>query len=140
MPIKIIKKAKELVKNVVCPPATQDLELNTKNRDAAIESDHIQYGPMNLEDESYWDRLADHWKTTPEVAKESNCSNCAAFDISPRMKECMPGSIQEDGQLGTAGCITLSVILLAHVIHGQQVAQLQKIKCQKSGRRRTWKN
>ena len=55
---------------------------------------------MNLEDESYWDRLAEHWNTTPEVAKESNCSNCAALDISPRMKECMPGSLQEDGQLG----------------------------------------
>ncbi len=100
MPIKIITKVKEKVKNLVCPPATQDLELNTKNRDAAIESDHVQYGPMNLEDEAYWDKLADHWKTTPDVAKESNCSNCAAFDISPRMKECMPGSVQKDGELG----------------------------------------
>ena len=100
MRIKIIKKVKETIKDLICPPATQDLELNTKNRDAAIESDHIQYGPMNLEDEAYWDKLADHWKTTPEVAKESNCSNCAAFDISPRMKECMPGSVQEDGELG----------------------------------------
>ena len=97
MRIKIIKEA---IKKLVCPPATQDLELNTKNRDSAIKAEHIQYGPINLEDEKYWDRLADHWKTTPEVAKESNCSNCAAFDISPRMKECMPGSLQEDGQLG----------------------------------------
>ena len=100
MRIKIIKKVKETIKDLICPPATQDLELNTKNRDAAIESDHIQYGPINLEDEAYWDKLADHWKTTPEVAKDSNCSNCAAFDISPRMKECMPGSVQEDGELG----------------------------------------
>tara|TARA_R110002020_G_scaffold418481_1_gene627706 strand:- start:269 stop:751 length:483 start_codon:yes stop_codon:yes gene_type:complete len=104
MPIKIIIKAKEtvkeIVKNLVCPPATQDLELNTKNRDAAIKSNYIQYGPINLEDETYWDKLADHWQTTPDVAKESNCSNCAAFDISPRMEECMPGSVQEDGELG----------------------------------------
>ena len=28
----------------VCPPATQDLELNTKNRDAAIKADHINEG------------------------------------------------------------------------------------------------
>ena len=97
MRLKIIKEA---IKNLACPPATQDLELNTENRDAAIQAEHIQYGPMNLEDEAYWDRLAEHWNTTPEVAKESNCSNCAAFDISPRMKECMPGSLQEDGQLG----------------------------------------
>ena len=33
------------VKELVCPPATQDLELNTKNRDAAIHAEHIQYGP-----------------------------------------------------------------------------------------------
>jgi hypothetical protein len=48
MRIKIIKEVKEAIKDLICPPATQDLELNTKNRDAAIESDHIQYGPMNL--------------------------------------------------------------------------------------------
>jgi len=100
MRIKIIKKVKEAIKDLVCPPATQDLELNTNNRDSAIQSEHVQYGPLNLDDESYWVRVAEHWKTTPEVAKESNCSNCAAFDISPRMEECMPGSLQEDGRLG----------------------------------------
>tara|TARA_R100001443_G_C3334280_1_gene173032 strand:- start:14 stop:457 length:444 start_codon:yes stop_codon:yes gene_type:complete len=73
-----------------CPMATRDLELNTKNRNEAIHSKHIQYGPLNLSDESYWVRAAKHWNTTPEVAKNSNCSNCIAFDISPRMKDCMP--------------------------------------------------
>lgn len=91
-----IGKAKELV----CPKPTQDLELNTKNRNAAIQAEHIQYGPLNLSDEDYWVRAAEHWNTKPEVAKKSRCSNCTAFDISPRMKECMPGSVQEDGQLG----------------------------------------
>ena len=100
MSIKIILKAKKLIEDLMCPPATKDLELNTENRNAAIEAEHIQYGPLNLEDEDYWDKLAQHWKTTPEVAKESKCSNCVAFDISPRMKECMPGSVQEDGELG----------------------------------------
>ena len=91
-----VGKAKELV----CPKPTQDLELNTKNRNAAIKAEHIQYGPLNLSDEDYWVRAAKHWNTKPDVAKKSNCSNCVAFDISPRMKECMPGSVQEDGQLG----------------------------------------
>ena len=36
---------------LICPPATQDLELNTKNRNSAIQAEHIQYGPLNLEDE-----------------------------------------------------------------------------------------
>jgi hypothetical protein len=91
-----IQEAREYI----CPKPTQDLELNTRNRNAAIEAEHIQYGPLNAEDEQYWDRAAEHWNTTPDVARESKCSNCVAFDISPRMKECMPGSVQEDGQLG----------------------------------------
>ena len=32
MRIKIIKKVKEAVSGLVCPPATQDLKLNTKNK------------------------------------------------------------------------------------------------------------
>jgi len=73
-----------------CPRATQDLKLNTENRNKAIESEHIRYGPLNFSDEQYWEDAAKHWKTTVDVAKNSNCSNCIAFDISPRMKKCMP--------------------------------------------------
>jgi hypothetical protein len=84
-----------------CPPATQDLELNTKNRNAAIEAEHIEYGPLNLSDEGYWEHIAEHWKTTVDVAKKSTCGNCAAFDISPRMLDCMPGEIEDsEGRLG----------------------------------------
>lgn len=90
----------EAAKDLVCPPATQDLKLNTKNRDSAIKADHIQYGPLNLADEEYWERAAEHWNTKTSVAKKSNCSNCVAFDISPRMKDCMPGSVTKDGELG----------------------------------------
>lgn len=83
-----------------CPLPTQDLALNTNNRNDAIEADHIHYGPLNLNDEEYWEHLAEHWKTDVSVAKKSLCGNCAAFDISPQMKECMPGSVQKDGVLG----------------------------------------
>ena len=83
-----------------CPPATQDLELNTKNRDSAVKAEHIQYGPLNLSDEDYWVRYGERWNTTAEVAKKSNCSNCVAFDISPRMEECMPLQLDKDGRLG----------------------------------------
>ena len=88
-----------------CPPATQDLELNTKNRNSAIKADHIQYGPLNLSDEKYYERAADHWNTEPEVAKKSKCSNCIAFDVSPRMLKCLPGPVSEpiedeEGKLG----------------------------------------
>jgi hypothetical protein len=92
-------------KDLVCPKPTQDLELNTKNRNAAIKAEHIQYGPLNLADEEYWERAAEHWNTDVEVAKESKCGNCVAFDISPRMLDCMPGPTSEpiedeEGKLG----------------------------------------
>ena len=88
-----------------CPPATQDLEINTRNRNSAIKAEYIQYGPLNLADTEYWERAAEHWNTTVEVAKESRCSNCVAFDISPRMLECLPGPVSQpiedaEGRLG----------------------------------------
>ena len=93
----ILKKAVGLT----CPAATQDLELNTKNRNASIEAEHIQYGPLNLSDEEYWERAAEHWNTDVETAKKSVCGNCVAFDISPRMDDCMPGPVSDDdGRLG----------------------------------------
>ena len=64
-----------ILKEMACPRATQDLELNTKNRDSAVKAEHIQYGPLNLDDEEYWERYAARWNTTAEVAKKSNCSN-----------------------------------------------------------------
>jgi len=85
---------------MACPLPTQDLELNTKNRNSAIKADYIKYGPLNLTDEGYWELAAEHWNTTVEVAKESKCKNCVAFDISKRMLDCMPGSVQNDGYLG----------------------------------------
>ena len=53
-----------------CPAPTQDLELNTKNRNSAIKAEYIQYGPLNLADKEYWDRAAEHWNTKPEIAKQ----------------------------------------------------------------------
>ena len=37
-----------------CPAPTQNLELNTSNRNRAIKADFIKYGPLNLSDEGYW--------------------------------------------------------------------------------------
>ena len=92
-------------KEAECPAPTQDLELNTKNRNSAIKAEYIQYGPLNLADTEYWERAAEHWNTTVDVAKASRCSNCVAFDISPRMLECLPGPVSQpiedaEGYLG----------------------------------------
>ena len=87
---------------MACPLPTQDLELNTQNRDSAIKADYIKYGPLNVDEPGdFWKKIAAKWKTTEKAAKSSLCGNCAAFDISPGMKECMPGELSDkDGELG----------------------------------------
>ena len=91
-----IKKSEDLA----CPAATKDVDLNTKNRNATIEN-HM-YGPLNVDEPGdYWKKIADKWDTSEKAAKKSLCGNCVAFDISPRMKECMPGEVSEgEGELG----------------------------------------
>ena len=83
-----------------CPPATKDIKLNTKNRDATIKNHN--YGPLNVDEPGdYWKDIGKYWKTTEEAAKKSLCGNCVAFDVSPRMKDCMPGETSDDdGVLG----------------------------------------
>lgn len=85
---------------LACPVATQDLEVNTVNRDRTIKQ--FNYGPLNVDvPGDYWKDIAQYWNTTEEAAKASVCGNCVAFDISERMKDCMPGdTFDEDGELG----------------------------------------
>jgi hypothetical protein len=91
----IIREAlKDQVKE--CPASTQDISLNTANRDRAIQTDYIKYGPLNVEEPGdYWKNIAKRWGTTEEAAKKSRCANCVAFDVSPRMLECIPGKTSE---------------------------------------------
>ena len=50
-----------------CPPATQDLKLNTKNRDATIKQ--YNYGPLNVDEPGdYWEKIAEYWITTEKAA------------------------------------------------------------------------
>ena len=101
-PSKHTKKFKQMFgeQKYPCPPATQDLAINTKNRDKTIKK--YNYGPLNVtEPGDYWKDIAKYWKTTEAAAKKSLCANCIAFDISPRMDECMPGETSDkDGRLG----------------------------------------
>jgi len=83
-----------------CPAATQDVLLNTKNRNAAIKNPIIGYGPANptVENAEFWNEFAQSFEpkgSTPtpediEAAKSMLCGNCVAFDISPRMRDCLP--------------------------------------------------
>lgn len=100
--IKLQAIIQEVLNEMACPLPTQDLALNTKNRNSAIKADHIKYGPLNIDEPGdYWEKVADHWDTSMEGAKASLCGNCVAFDISPRMNDCMPGETSDnDGRLG----------------------------------------
>lgn len=81
-----------------CPYPTQNIGLNTKNRNYAAREFH--YGPLNPDapNKQFWYSLAAVFKTKGQkptradikAAKEALCGNCGVFDISPRMQKCLP--------------------------------------------------
>jgi len=76
-----------------CPIATQDITVNLKNRAKAITT--AAYGPENpnLPNDKYWQKMADEWDVSVEDAKKSRCGNCAAFNVSQKMKDCIAQGI-----------------------------------------------
>lgn len=72
-----------------CPPPTQDIGLNLKNRKNAI--DTAMYGPLNPERPNleYWQKIADEWGVSVEEANKQRCGNCAVFVITSKMKDCI---------------------------------------------------
>ncbi len=83
-----------------CPTATQDIDLNLENRQEAI--DEYGYGPLNpnLDDtgknDDFWQNIADTFNADIEAAKESRCGNCAAFNLTSRIKDCIAKGIGMD--------------------------------------------
>jgi hypothetical protein len=72
----------------VCPIATLDVHVNVKNRQHAIDEYH--YGPANpSEPEKHWEKLAEIWGIETKTAKTMMCGNCAAFDVSDKMRSCI---------------------------------------------------
>lgn len=80
-----------------CPPATQDIALNLKNRQKAI--DEYGYGPLNpdMPNRKFWMVKQDEWNLdSPEEAKQSLCGNCAAFDQRKETLDCIAQGIGSD--------------------------------------------
>lgn len=73
----------------VCPTATHDIEINIANRQKAI--DDAAYGPLNPAEanDDFWQAKADRWSITIDEVKTARCGNCAAFDTSPTMIDCI---------------------------------------------------
>jgi hypothetical protein len=80
-----------------CPPATQDIQLNLKNRQNAI--DNVGYGPLNPKEpnEEFWAEKGERWNIAPEEAKTSVCGNCVFFVKTPKMLDCISSGIEQGG-------------------------------------------
>lgn len=93
-------RAEELLDNVQtnieCPQATQDITLNLANRKICVEK--ANYGPANpqLENNDFWQQKADLFKASLEEAKTMRCSNCAAFIIKDKMRQCIEKGIASE--------------------------------------------
>lgn len=79
-----------------CPMPTQDITLNLKNRAKAITS--AGYGPQNpnLPNRAFWAKKAEAWDVSEKDARTSLCGNCAAFNVSDDIKECIAQGIGID--------------------------------------------
>jgi hypothetical protein len=100
-----------------CPVATHDIELNLKNRQAAIDEYH--YGPANpLEPGDYWKKAAGRWAVTEKTVKTMLCGNCAAFDASNSMRKCIESGIQGgESHADAAATINLSDLGYCNFLH-----------------------
>lgn len=75
-----------------CPPATQDIAINLENRQNAIET--AMYGPLDIKNPGdYWVNIAEKWNVPVEEAKGEICGNCAAFNITKKMLDCIAEGI-----------------------------------------------
>ena len=77
-----------------CPDATQDIKLNLKNRQKAI-NEH-GYGPPDPSqpNDKFWLKKMKMWKVD-ELSEVKNmlCGNCAAFDITTKTLDCIESGI-----------------------------------------------
>jgi capsid protein len=98
---------KSMAEGDQCPIETQDIKANLANRQKAVDVAH--YGPANPQQPNtdYWTAKAAQFKTSLAEAKTMRCGNCAAFNVSPRIKDCInkgigadASEVEQAGELG----------------------------------------
>lgn len=91
----------------MCPVATVDVALNSKNRNLAIKNNG--YGPMNPDEPNaeFWGGIAKLWNLSATQAKASRCGNCAAFIQTPIMLECISSHLGLDDDYPAEGLETM---------------------------------
>jgi hypothetical protein len=80
-----------------CPIATQDIATNLKNRQKAINT--ANYGPLNpaQPNRTFWMAKANIFNTTVAEAKTSRCANCAAFNQTTKILDCINAGLAAGG-------------------------------------------
>jgi len=93
VPAQPVTAAADSEESSACPPATQDIALNLKNRENAI--DTAGYGPLNPNrpNDEFWIKKAERWSTNIDEAKSSRCGNCAVFIRTPKMLDCIESGL-----------------------------------------------
>lgn len=76
-----------------CPPATQDIAVNIKNRQKAIEG--ADYGPLNPKEPNieFWNKKGKRWNVSAEEAKKQRCGNCIMFVRTKKMLGCIESAL-----------------------------------------------
>ena len=76
-----------------CPISTQNIAANLEARDNAIAV--ANYGPLDPDQENadYWGAAADRWSVSVEEVKTARCGNCAAFNVTSRIRACIADGV-----------------------------------------------
>jgi hypothetical protein len=94
----LIDSADMNLEEVKCPVETQDIKANLANRQEAIDIAH--YGPANPKEpnEDYWKAKAGIFKGSVEEAKTMRCGNCAGFNQTSKLIDCITKGIGMDAK------------------------------------------
>ena len=107
----------EAKKQKACPKPTGDVQLKLKNRNKAIKKQ--KYGPANpsLPNKPFWEEKAEMWDDIPvSEAKTMRCGNCAAFDISAKMKKCIQDGLKDDAETDSYETINAGQLGYCHML------------------------
>jgi len=105
----------EAKKMKACPAPTSNIKLNLKNRQNAI--DDVMYGPANpAKPGDFWKKIAKVWDIPESEAKSMRCGNCAAFDISKKMKQCIQDGLTDDAETDSWDTVNAGQLGYCHML------------------------
>lgn len=115
----ILRKAYRIVEALQkgCPVETIDLDANLANRQKAI--NEYMYGPANPnEPGDFWKKIADVWNINEKSAQTMRCGNCAAFDVSDKMRSCIEaGMVGRDLSIDAMATIDKADLGYCNILH-----------------------